>query len=154
MEKEQKIDLDRKVIGVLECKSIEVDTSEGKLPVDCYYENKINEDQADICFGYKSNRNSLRLFQITCPKPNKTYAQEALLSINFEDEELLKDLVYTGVQIIKEEPLEVKNQKDMSAEISINEYFLLMIHQSPRIKLVGTTLFENYAKRVIQRNTK
>lgn len=150
MEKERKEELDEMLKENLDSTMVEIRKAGTYIPINCYYEE--NGIGTDRCFGYES-RSGLRLFQITLLTDNKNLSGVALSSIDFEDEELLKDLVCVGQQIIAEEPTEVRNLKDLSTEIEIEGFPFVMTHQSPRVKITGTTLFENYAKRVIKRNS-
>lgn len=150
MEKERKEELDQTLKECLDSSTIEIKRAGVNVPVNCYFESDVVG--TDRCFGYES-KGSLRLFQIALLTDNKNLSGAALSVIDFEDESLLKDLVFVGQQIIAEEPTEIRTLKDLCTEIEIDGYTFLMTHQSPRAKIVGTTLFENYAKRVIKRNS-
>jgi len=150
MEKERKEILDDMLKESLESSTVEMNRAGGSISVNCFFEP--DTVGTDRCFAYES-RNGLRVFQIALLGGNKNLSETALSCIDFEDPYLLKDLVCIGAQIISEEPAEVRNLKDLSAEIEIEGYTFVMTHQSARTKITGTTLFENYAKRVIKRNS-
>jgi len=111
MEKERKEQLDNMLIDCLESSSIDIEKSDASIPVTCYYERDVMG--TDRCFAYKSNSNGLRLFQIALLSDNKNVSAVALSSIDLENPYLLHDLVCTGYQIIKEEPSEIRNLKDL-----------------------------------------
>ena len=150
MEKERKVELEDKLKNILEEKTIQMKRGGVYVATNCYYEGDVKG--TDLCFGYES-RQGLRLFQIVFLSDNKNLSYGALSSINFEDEGLLKDLVCVGQQVIAEEPSDVRNLRDLSTEIEIEGYTFVMTHQSEDVKITGTTLFENYANRVIKRDT-
>jgi len=150
MEKEKKEMLDEMLKENLESSTIEMRRAGSSIPINCFFEpDTIGTDR---CFAYES-KNGLRIFQIALLSDNKNVSTVALSSIDFQDPYLLKDLLCVGAQIISEEPSEVRSLKDLSSEIEIEGYTFMMTHQSPSVKITGTTLFENYAKRVIKRNS-
>lgn len=150
MERERKEELDETLKGSLDSSVVEIKRAGVLIPFNCYYESDVLG--TDICFGYES-KGSLKLFQIALLTDNKNLSGAALSAIDFEDESLLKDLVFVGQQIIAEEPTEIRTLKDLSTEIEIDGYTFTMTHQSSKVKITGTSLFENYANRVIKRNS-
>ncbi len=151
MEKEKDRELGNILRACLEIEPIEMKSSSGApVSVNCYFEPKVID--TDRCFAYEC-KNILRLFQISLHKSNKNLGEMALSLIDFEDPEVLADLVYAGRQIISEEPIEIKNARDLSTEIEFDGNTFVMIHQSSEVRKSGTSLFENYANRVIERNT-
>jgi len=150
MERERKEELDEMLKESLDSSVVEIKRAGVSIPFDCYYESDVMG--TDRCFGYES-RGTLKLFQIAPLTDNKNLSGAALSAIDFDDESLLKDLILVGQQIIAEEPTEIRNLKDLSTEIEIEGYYFTMTYQSPRVKIIDKTLFENYANRVIKRNS-
>ena len=150
MEKEGKGMLEDMLKESLESSTVEMGKRGISTPVECYFEP--DTVSTDRCFAYES-RNGLRLFRIALLSDNKSLSEKALSCIDFDDPYLLEDLVYIGAQIISEEPTEIKNLKDLSTEIEIEGYTFVMTHQCPRTKITNTILFEDYANKVINRNS-
>lgn len=150
MEKEKNRELENILRACLESESIVMNSSSGEpISVNCYFEPKVID--TDRCFAYEC-KNTLRLFQITLHTSNKNLGGIAMSLIDFEDPQVLEDLVYTGRQIVKDEPTKIGNLRDISADIELDGNKFVMTHQSDEVKITGTSLFENYANRVIRRN--
>ena len=115
-----------------------------------FYESKTKEYDRCFVFSKEPDTEDMHFFSMQ-PLENGKVSNESgsLNEINMKDDNTVRQLVKVGKEMVDSEAEKIEDIREIpSKDIEIGGRQYRLSFQSPVIKIVGTSLEENYAKRV------